>query len=165
MVEFGAGGQLVHGDDTAANGGDTNANAGGTGATTEAAGEGSGTNEGEPSPSPAPVTVPAPPRPMNPRRKRKAKGWFCPVCRQPYTSLLRISTTAPTGKMKVVGETEEGGGDDATPGPLGSTAPVSAPAVQTQRPGFLRVISNAAARVTGSDSNTNSNTLRESAAV
>ncbi|KAJ1311694.1 hypothetical protein OPQ81_010167 [Rhizoctonia solani] len=25
------------------------------------------------------------------RRKRKAKGWFCPVCRQPYTSLLRIS--------------------------------------------------------------------------
>ncbi|CAE7157808.1 unnamed protein product [Rhizoctonia solani] len=26
------------------------------------------------------------------RRKRKAKGWFCPVCRQPYISLLRIST-------------------------------------------------------------------------
>ncbi|KAG9102410.1 hypothetical protein FRC07_010235, partial [Ceratobasidium sp. 392] len=26
------------------------------------------------------------------RRKRKAKGWFCPVCRQPYTSMLRIST-------------------------------------------------------------------------
>ncbi|QRW04963.1 Zinc finger, C3HC4 type (RING finger) protein [Ceratobasidium sp. AG-Ba] len=25
------------------------------------------------------------------RRKRKAKGWFCPVCRQPYTSMLRIS--------------------------------------------------------------------------
>ncbi|KAH7345242.1 hypothetical protein B0J17DRAFT_712848 [Rhizoctonia solani] len=25
------------------------------------------------------------------RRKRKAKGWFCPVCRQPYTSQLRIS--------------------------------------------------------------------------
>jgi len=31
----------------------------------------------------------------NSRRKRKAKGWFCPVCRQPYTSLLRITTAAP----------------------------------------------------------------------
>ncbi|KAJ7634834.1 hypothetical protein FB45DRAFT_790232 [Roridomyces roridus] len=29
------------------------------------------------------------------RRKRKAKGWFCPVCRQPYTSLLRITTAPP----------------------------------------------------------------------
>jgi len=29
------------------------------------------------------------------RRKRRAKGWFCPVCRQPYTSLLRITTTLP----------------------------------------------------------------------
>ncbi|KAJ2913998.1 hypothetical protein MD484_g6428, partial [Candolleomyces efflorescens] len=29
------------------------------------------------------------------RRKRKAKGWFCPVCRQPYSSLLRITTAPP----------------------------------------------------------------------
>jgi len=32
------------------------------------------------------------------RRKRKAKGWFCPVCRQPYTTLLRISAQAPNSK-------------------------------------------------------------------
>lgn len=32
-------------------------------------------------------------QPTNARRKRKAKGWFCPVCRQPYTSLLRITTS------------------------------------------------------------------------
>lgn len=32
---------------------------------------------------------------MNTRRKRKAKGWFCPVCRQPYTSLLRLTTQPP----------------------------------------------------------------------
>ncbi|KAI0000170.1 hypothetical protein BJV74DRAFT_882830 [Russula compacta] len=37
-----------------------------------------------------------PTAPQNPRRKRRAKGWSCPVCRQPYTSLLRITTTPPT---------------------------------------------------------------------
>ncbi|KAG5732348.1 hypothetical protein E4T56_gene11556 [Termitomyces sp. T112] len=41
-------------------------------------------------PASAPGTVGA-----NARRKRKAKGWFCPVCRQPYTSLLRITTQPP----------------------------------------------------------------------
>ncbi|CAE6429057.1 unnamed protein product [Rhizoctonia solani] len=52
------------------------------------------------------------------RRKRKAKGWFCPVCRQPYTSLLRISmqplnvksdsTTAPTEQaQQPASETEQ----------------------------------------------------------
>ncbi|KAG6865638.1 hypothetical protein C0991_000808 [Blastosporella zonata] len=40
---------------------------------------------------PVTATAPGP----NARRKRKAKGWFCPVCRQPYTSLLRITTQAP----------------------------------------------------------------------
>lgn len=168
MVEFGAGGQLVHGDDAAATAGDTNANAGGTGAPTEAAGEGSGANEGEPAPTTAPVTPPAP-RPANPRRKRKAKGWFCPVCRQPYTSLLRISTTAPI--VKAVGE--DGGGGAAAPGPLGTTgsatSPTSAPGqgtgTQTQRPGFLRAITNVAARVTGSDNNANSNTVRDGTAA
>ncbi|KAL1711716.1 hypothetical protein EV715DRAFT_214937 [Schizophyllum commune] len=47
----------------------------------------------------ADAVVPAPPPLANVteqrRRKRRAKGWFCPVCRQPYTSLLRISTSAP----------------------------------------------------------------------
>ncbi|KAH8987816.1 hypothetical protein EDB92DRAFT_1095118 [Lactarius akahatsu] len=43
-----------------------------------------------------PNVIPIAPVPPNPRRKRRAKGWFCPVCRQPYTSLLRITTTPPT---------------------------------------------------------------------
>lgn len=43
-----------------------------------------------------PNVLPIAPVPPNPRRKRRAKGWFCPVCRQPYTSLLRITTTPPT---------------------------------------------------------------------
>ncbi|KAF8494800.1 hypothetical protein JB92DRAFT_3126730 [Gautieria morchelliformis] len=154
MVEFGAGGQLVHGDEAGASAGDTNANVAGA-TTAETPGEGSGANEGEPAPAPAPVT-PQAPRPINPRRKRKAKGWFCPVCRQPYTSLLRISTTAPSVKAKVVGEGDGEGDEDAvqvstTPG-VGAPGQQAAGAeTQTQRPGFLRAISNAAARVTGSD--------------
>ncbi|KAG2128715.1 hypothetical protein DEU56DRAFT_818718 [Suillus clintonianus] len=72
MVEFGAGGNIIHTDEatTATTGGETSA--------TEA-------------PAPTPATIS-----QNIRRKRKAKGWFCPVCRQPYTSLLRISTAPPT---------------------------------------------------------------------
>ncbi|KAJ7512716.1 hypothetical protein B0H11DRAFT_2167887 [Mycena galericulata] len=46
-----------------------------------------------PTPAPAPVTATTPA--TTTRRKRKAKGWFCPVCRQPYTSLLRITTAPP----------------------------------------------------------------------
>ncbi|KAJ7485324.1 hypothetical protein FB451DRAFT_1082743 [Mycena latifolia] len=44
-----------------------------------------------------PLVVAAPPAAptTTTRRKRKAKGWFCPVCRQPYTSLLRITTAPP----------------------------------------------------------------------
>ncbi|KAG6902181.1 hypothetical protein C0995_003277 [Termitomyces sp. Mi166 len=41
----------------------------------------------------APAAAPA--SGANARRKRKAKGWFCPVCRQPYSSLLRITTQPP----------------------------------------------------------------------
>ncbi|KAG6377526.1 hypothetical protein JVT61DRAFT_15336 [Boletus reticuloceps] len=101
MVEFGAGGNITHNEAT--NGTGTDATAGeGSGAANTSATE--GTN---------PPTV----TPPNPRRKRKAKGWFCPVCRQrqylflhitnsystcfispsaAYTSLLRVSTTPPT---------------------------------------------------------------------
>ncbi|KAF9073120.1 hypothetical protein BDP27DRAFT_1391127 [Rhodocollybia butyracea] len=77
MVEFGAGGNITQPADEppatadgAAEGGEASA---------------SGTGGGE-------ATTPAP---LPTRRKRKAKGWFCPVCRQPYTSLLRITTTPP----------------------------------------------------------------------
>lgn len=83
MVEFGAGGTIVHNDDATNNSPATNSN-GGESATNAAVATTS-------VPASAPSSVPP-----NPRRKRKAKGWFCPVCRQPYTSLLRISTTPPT---------------------------------------------------------------------
>lgn len=92
MVEFGAGGQLVHGDDNAGTG-DNNANP--TGETGDGSGT-AGTNDGEPS-QPSTNVAPTPVIRPTTRRKRKAKGWFCPVCRQPYTSLLRISTVAPKG--------------------------------------------------------------------
>jgi len=94
MVEFGAGGNIVHSEDTPA-------------PTT-----GGERDEAAATETPAPVPTTAP---QNLRRKRKAKGWFCPVCRQrehlliyldcvlpltfcgsAYTSLLRISTTPPT---------------------------------------------------------------------
>ncbi|CAE6420710.1 unnamed protein product [Rhizoctonia solani] len=56
-------------------------------------------NTNEPSAGAPNANANATPEPLTPfqaaaatgRRKRKAKGWFCPVCRQPYTSLLRIS--------------------------------------------------------------------------
>ncbi|KAJ7108484.1 hypothetical protein C8R44DRAFT_986495 [Mycena epipterygia] len=48
-------------------------------------------------PAPTPLVQAVAPAPVQTttRRKRKAKGWFCPVCRQPYTSLLRITTAPP----------------------------------------------------------------------
>ncbi|KAG1745239.1 hypothetical protein EDB19DRAFT_1693290 [Suillus lakei] len=72
MVEFGAGGNIIHTEDSTA------ATTGGEASATEGS-------------APVPTSIA-----QNVRRKRKAKGWFCPVCRQPYTSLLRISTTPPT---------------------------------------------------------------------
>ncbi|KAI6116181.1 hypothetical protein F5141DRAFT_1101618 [Pisolithus sp. B1] len=83
MVEFGAGGTIVYNDDTTNNSPTANSNGGESAATPAAAATSV--------PASAPSAVP-----HNPRRKRKAKGWFCPVCRQPYTSLLRISTMPPT---------------------------------------------------------------------
>jgi len=75
MVEFGAGGNISQAEGAVA-GGDGAADADGA--------------------VPA-AAAPAAPVPLTPsaRRKRKAKGWFCPVCRQPYTSLLRITTSPP----------------------------------------------------------------------
>ncbi|KAG2357326.1 hypothetical protein BDR07DRAFT_1453115 [Suillus spraguei] len=77
MVEFGAGGNIVHTEEATA---------------TTMGGEASATEGSAPAPAtPVPTTIA-----QNIRRKRKAKGWFCPVCRRPYTSLLRISTAPPT---------------------------------------------------------------------
>ncbi|EAU89624.2 hypothetical protein CC1G_02513 [Coprinopsis cinerea okayama7 len=103
MVEFGAGGVISSGGGDAANattGGTanqttTNAGGGNTGGgwlaevagAVGGSGGAAGNAENGAAPPPPPVT--------NPRRKRKAKGWFCPVCRQPYTSLLRLTTAPP----------------------------------------------------------------------
>ncbi|KZT60910.1 hypothetical protein CALCODRAFT_515044 [Calocera cornea HHB12733] len=49
------------------------------------------------------------------RRKRKVKGWFCPICRQAYTSMLRISAAAPAGELvaEIEDETEPKDADHA----------------------------------------------------
>ncbi|TFK26099.1 hypothetical protein FA15DRAFT_755285 [Coprinopsis marcescibilis] len=83
MVEFGAGGNITQTADDAGVGGDAvggAANAEGNAAAATVA---------------APTVTTTTGGIMNQRRKRKAKGWFCPVCRQPYTSLLRITTAPP----------------------------------------------------------------------
>lgn len=68
MVEFGAGGNITQTEEPVAAGGD---------AAEATADESNGADAAAATPA---VLTPAP-APMT-RRKRKAKGWFCPVCRQ-----------------------------------------------------------------------------------
>ncbi|KAH9478531.1 hypothetical protein JR316_0008986 [Psilocybe cubensis] len=111
MVEFGAGGNItqtvepVTGGDEAPTGTGTGTQTG-TGATAVAAA----------------LATPNPP--PNPRRKRKAKGWFCPVCRQPYTSMLRLTTTAPPLSASLGKESGEGSGTEDEGGLLSPTLPL-----------------------------------------
>jgi hypothetical protein len=65
MVEFGAGGNITQPSELPADGDNDPGTPG-------AAGGGGG---------PSAAAAPVPPV-ANQRRKRKAKGWFCPVCRQ-----------------------------------------------------------------------------------
>ncbi|KAI5119887.1 hypothetical protein M0805_008558 [Coniferiporia weirii] len=112
MVEFGAGGNVVQAEgDTGAAGGPSGSATGSGGAAGDAnASAGAGTEGGANAEASAPAPAPSPP--AQTRRKRKAKGWFCPVCRQPYTSLLRI-TTAPPPSAKAGGvHGGNGGGAD-----------------------------------------------------
>ncbi|KAJ7359270.1 hypothetical protein DFH08DRAFT_733970 [Mycena albidolilacea] len=161
MVEFGAGGVIVAAEAepeaaepeptpaaepaAAAEGAEgTTAPAEGAedtdGATAAPAAEGTAA----PAATPAPAPVAAVPAPAPTRRKRKAKGWFCPVCRQPYTSLLRITTapppagatatspvspTSPAAPNAPAAEEESGGGG----GLLGGLSGL--------RPAFLRGLS------------------------
>ena len=71
MVEFGAGGNITYGTEpTGADEGPSDVGAG------TVASDPNG-NGGTPGVGPPSSGVPA-----NIRRKRKAKGWFCPVCRE-----------------------------------------------------------------------------------
>ncbi|KAJ3908766.1 hypothetical protein F5879DRAFT_936149 [Lentinula edodes] len=145
MVEFGAGGNITQpADEIAA--GDGGADGG------EGAAPGTGATDA--------TTTPA-----ATRRKRKAKGWFCPVCRQPYTSLLRITTnpppepgssdkpetTASAGQYESDEEHDEAAENDIADAglPLPVTAEPPAQSLNTgdsnssslfPRPGFLRGI-------------------------
>ncbi|PSR78010.1 hypothetical protein PHLCEN_2v7605 [Hermanssonia centrifuga] len=154
MIEFGAGGTIVQASESTAAGtnppGEGEAtespeeNAAGAADTTATDGGPATAGTGTSAISPiAPVMPPA-----TTRRKRKAKGWFCPVCRQPYTSCLRITTTPPSKDM-VEDEHAEA---DITDHPLASapsspTLASSSPAgnrgglASLVRPGFLRTFS------------------------
>jgi hypothetical protein len=92
MIEFGAGGQVTQATEDATApaapptpGANPNATEGeleaGLAAQQGAAGNGAAGN-GAATPAAAPAA---------PRRKRKAKGWFCPVCRQRAYFVLRVS--------------------------------------------------------------------------
>jgi hypothetical protein len=81
MIEFGAGGQIVQNEEVPAVASpgageaqtETQDENAASAAPTEQPAEGAA-----PVPAPIPTVVPT----TNTRRKRKAKGWFCPVCRQ-----------------------------------------------------------------------------------
>lgn len=169
MIEFGAGGTIVHNDsETNATGSEAPVAEGTAAAPSEGAAEGTA---GTPATEGAPAAAQAPPIPTiqtNPRRKRKAKGWFCPVCRQrkchppsiyqstrvlnvrlpAYTSLLRITTTPPEMDEKD-DHGDSASGDEHVPQvvvPAVAAPAVPPPVVQADRgrfasiprPGFLR---------------------------
>ncbi|OCF40191.1 hypothetical protein I317_06016 [Kwoniella heveanensis CBS 569] len=82
MVEYGAGGKVARREEGAndAAAGENDA-AGGSGA------GGAGGSGSANTPQVAGGTTAT----GRERRKKKVKGWYCPVCRQPYTSLLRLA--------------------------------------------------------------------------
>ncbi|KAL4261485.1 E3 ubiquitin-protein ligase MGRN1/RNF157-like protein [Pleurotus pulmonarius] len=128
MVEFGAGGNITHTEEPApaTNGTEPNANDDGnnpTGETTETDG------------AHVPPTLMTPPPPVTARRKRKPKGWFCPVCRQPYTSLLRLTTSPLPPRLS---GPEEGENSTSTqPSTVPGETPPTRPGFSF-RPSFLR---------------------------
>ena len=72
MVEFGAGGNITQATEAL----NENANA---------------VNPVTPGTASASVPSATIPPPTNSRRKRKAKGWFCPVCRQRKCIILTLN--------------------------------------------------------------------------
>jgi len=136
MVEFGAGGNIVQPEEPVAP------------ADGSAAERAEGSNA---EPAAAATTAITTPIVANAtRRKRKAKGWFCPVCRQPYTSLLRITTSSPANEKDIDkrASTSTTGETEPTAFPVTTTAAstpgnTSRGALASLRPAFLRGISRA----------------------
>lgn len=87
MVEFGAGGNITQATDLAAAGGDE---------VTPVAPAATG---GGATPATATAATPAATPAATQRRKRKAKGWFCPVCRQREFSNLVFLRGAENGVL------------------------------------------------------------------
>jgi hypothetical protein len=143
MVEFGAGGNITH--------------------PAEGADEGANPVPSMPGTGAAAATVPS--TAAANRRKRKAKGWFCPVCRQrkfiflennlnetniltsclAYTSMLRITTNPPPQPENKDGE---GSGTEDEGSPIPTTNTPAAEVTEFRgllgsalRPGFLRGLS------------------------
>ena len=86
MVEFGAGGKVARREDAE----DAAAAAPGGAPTSPTAATTGGAN-GATAAAAAPAVAAGTTTTGRDRRKKKAKGWYCPVCRQPYTSLLRLA--------------------------------------------------------------------------
>lgn len=91
MVEFGAGGKVARREET------TTTEAPAADATAGSTGAAAGSSVPTPAPSGGTTTG------GRERRKRKAKGWYCPVCRQPYTSLLRLALPSSDKGSEEVG--------------------------------------------------------------
>jgi len=80
MVEYGAGGNITYGAENAGSG--VNATEDVTGGIMPGSGGGEGNGSGVGLAAVVGALPPANPAVANARRKRKAKGWFCPVCRE-----------------------------------------------------------------------------------
>jgi hypothetical protein len=143
MIEFGAGGTIAQPEAEEPATETTGAND---------AVEGQTQANGEQAADAAAIRAPT----VQPRRKRKAKGWFCPVCRQreysftdilccsntsatAYTSLLRITTAPPTDKEEGAEAAANASSVPGTPNPAATTTGgVSGALGALSRPGFLR---------------------------
>jgi len=135
MVEFGAGGNITQATEPSVGG-----------PADDAPPETAGASAAGTGPSVGAAAMPVTPT-ANTRRKRKAKGWFCPVCRQPYTSMLRLTTSAPSPASHKDQDGDGSGTEDegvSTP-PEGATTEVRSNAGSLLgaafRPGFLRALS------------------------
>lgn len=127
MVEFGAGGAITHTETEPVPAGDGDETNAGNTENPAPQGEGAGATA-QAQLNQAQATN---------RRKRRAKGWFCPVCRQPYTSLLRITTTVPP-KEGVEAKAEEAREVNPQTTDANSTSTMSRLTAMVTRPLFTR---------------------------